>query len=149
MTTMGRTSLGQQRATTQSYPRYWCRVLAHRNTVSHLWREPTPRHTWGRSVYFAASDRSCHGPEQPSLSCIGDFETRSSPENNHNNNWIEHLHLWTEDVKRGIYTRDLHGITDRGNRGITALKPRRWGTGFHFYRGNRGNGDNFSIALPR
>ena len=40
-----------------------------------------------------------------------------------------------------MITRDLHGITDRGNRGITAVKSAVMGS--HFYRGSSGNGDSF------
>ena len=42
-----------------------------------------------------------------------------------------------------VTSRDLHGIIDRGNRGITAVKTAVMGTGSHFYRGSGGNGDSF------
>ena len=56
---------------------------------------------------------------------------------------------WAADFKadrpcRHQRSRDLHGITDRGNRGITAVKTAVMGTGFPFYRGSGGNGDSCS-----
>ena len=46
-----------------------------------------------------------------------------------------HFHLQLSDTK-GIWSRDLHGITDRGNRGITAVKTAVMGNG------SGGNGDS-------
>ena len=44
--------------------------------------------------------------------------------------------------------RDLHGNTDRSNRGITAVKTAVMGNGSHFYRGSGGNGDsNLEISI--
>ena len=42
-----------------------------------------------------------------------------------------------------ISSRELHGNTDCGITVVTAVKPRQWGTGFHFHRGSGSNGDSY------
>ena len=57
--------------------------------------------------------------------------------------WICDSMLHTWQILLGIWYRELHGITDRGNPAVTVVKTAVKGTGCHFYRGNDGNGDSY------
>ena len=55
---------------------------------------------------------------------------------------MAHLYnLGNLSVLSSVFIGDLHGITSRGNRGITAVETSVMGNGFSLSRRKRGNGD--------